>query len=99
MATIQYRWLQGEYAHPSWRRREENPWLHEAELRVKKIVPVVLHEETDQVLKETFAPLARPDGIWAPSSTWFITATGPGCSDVRPQHLQRAAPGFRHKRR
>jgi hypothetical protein len=22
-----------------WRRREDNPWLHEAELRVKEIVP------------------------------------------------------------
>ena len=32
-----------------WRRREANPWLHEAELRVKEIVPVVSHEETDQV--------------------------------------------------
>jgi hypothetical protein len=32
-----------------WRRREENPWLHDAELRVKEIVPVVSHEETDQV--------------------------------------------------
>ena len=159
----------GTFTQIVWRRREENPWLHEAELRVKEIVPVVLHEETDQVhcgpgpfsmagpdmvstmlrgagferitferhdcdicigsdmddavefamalgpageilrlageegarrkpqviaaLKETFAPLARPDGIWALSSTWFITATSPGCSDVRPQHLQRAAPG------
>jgi SAM-dependent methyltransferase len=32
-----------------WRRREENPWLHEAELRVREIVPVVAHEDTDQV--------------------------------------------------
>jgi hypothetical protein len=28
-------------------------------------------------LKEVLAPFARPDGIWAPSSTWFITATNP----------------------
>ena len=28
-------------------------------------------------LKETLAPFARLDGIWAPSSTWFITATNP----------------------
>jgi hypothetical protein len=35
-----------------------------------------------EALKETFAPLARPDGIWAPSSTWFIAAARPGCSDV-----------------
>lgn len=143
----------GTFTQIVWRRREENPWLHEAELRVKEIVPVVSHEETDQVhcgpgpfsmagpdmvstmlrgagferitferydcdicigsdmddaiefavalgpageiirlageegakrkpqvvaaLKETLAPFARTDGIWAPSSTWFITATTP----------------------
>jgi ubiquinone/menaquinone biosynthesis C-methylase UbiE len=33
----------------AWRRREDNPWLHEAELRVREIVPVVSHAETDQV--------------------------------------------------
>jgi ubiquinone/menaquinone biosynthesis C-methylase UbiE len=32
-----------------WRKREDNPWIHEAEVRVKEIVPVVSHEETDQV--------------------------------------------------
>jgi ubiquinone/menaquinone biosynthesis C-methylase UbiE len=32
-----------------WRRREDNPWLHEAELRVRELVPVKSHEETDQV--------------------------------------------------
>lgn len=32
-----------------WRRREDNPWVHEAELRVKQIVPVVAHEDTDEV--------------------------------------------------
>jgi hypothetical protein len=32
-----------------WRRREDNPWLHEAELRVREIVPVIAHEDTDQV--------------------------------------------------
>jgi len=144
----------GSFLQIVWRRREENPWLHEAELRVKDIVPVVSHEETDQVhcgpgpfsmagpdmvstmmraagfehitferfdcdicighdmddavefamalgpagevirlageegekrkpqviaaLKEAFAPYVRPDGIWAPSSTWFISATNPG---------------------
>jgi len=143
----------GTFTQIVWRRREENPWLHEAELRVKEIVPVVSHEEADQVhcgpgpfsmagpdmastmlrgagfecitferydcdicigsdmddaiefamalgpageiirlageegakrkprvvaaLKEVLAPFARPDGIWAPSSTWFITATNP----------------------
>lgn len=28
-------------------------------------------------LRETLARFARPDGVWAPSSTWFITATNP----------------------
>src|SRR5215471_386003 len=32
-----------------WRRREENPWVHDAELCVKEIVPVVSHEDTDAV--------------------------------------------------
>jgi len=143
----------GTFTQIVWRRREENPWLHEAELRVKEIVPVVSHEETDQVhcgpgpfsmagpdmvstmlrgagferiaferfdcdicigrdmddavefamalgpagevirlageegekrkpqviaaLKEALALFVRPDGVWAPSSTWFITATNP----------------------
>ena len=144
----------GTFMQIVWRRREENPWLHEAELRVKEIVPVVSHEETDQVhcgpgpfsmagpdmvstmlrgagferiaferydcdicigrdlddaiefamalgpageiirlagdegkkrrpqvvaaLNETLAPFVRANGVWAPSSTWFITATSPG---------------------
>ena len=32
-----------------WRQREDNPWLFEAEQRVKEIVPVVSHEDTDEV--------------------------------------------------
>jgi SAM-dependent methyltransferase len=32
-----------------WRRREDNPWLYDAERRVREIVPVVRHEDTDQV--------------------------------------------------
>ena len=32
-----------------WRRREDNLWVYEAERRVKEIVPVVSHEDTDQV--------------------------------------------------
>jgi len=144
----------GSFAQIVWRKREDNPWLHEAELRVREIVPVVSHEETDQVhcgpgpfsmsgpdmvsammrsagftrvtferfdtdicigrdlddavefamalgpageimrlagadgerlkpeviaaLRETLAPYARDDGIWAPSSTWFITARNSG---------------------
>jgi ubiquinone/menaquinone biosynthesis C-methylase UbiE len=144
----------GRFTQIVWRRREENPWLHEAELRVKEIVPIVSHEDTDQVhcgpgpfsmsgpdmvstmlrgagftritferfdcdicigrdldeavefamalgpageiirlagdegvrlkpqvvaaLSETLARYVRPDGVWGPSSTWFITATSPG---------------------
>jgi ubiquinone/menaquinone biosynthesis C-methylase UbiE len=144
----------GTFTQIVWRRREENPWLHEAEMRVREIVPVVAHEDTDQVhcgpgpfsmsgpdmvstmmhsagferiaferfdcdicigrdfddaiqfamalgpageiirlaaeegekrkpqvvaaLSEALAPYVRPDGVWAPSSTWFITATNPG---------------------
>ncbi len=136
-----------------WRNREENPWLHEAELRVREIVPVVSHEDTDQVhcgpgpfsmagpdmvssllrsagydriaferfdadicigrdlpeavefamalgpageiirlagedgearkpdvvaaLRETLERHVRDDGVWAPSSTWFVTACNP----------------------
>ena len=136
-----------------WRRREENPWVHDAELRVREIVPVVSHEDTDQVhcgpgpfsmagpdmvstmlsgagferialerfdadicigrdmaeaiefamalgpageilrlageegekrkpevveaLRETLSRYERQDGIWAPSSTWFVTARNP----------------------
>ncbi len=144
----------GTFMQIVWRRREENAWLHEAELRVRDIVPVVSHEETDQVhcgpgpfsmsgpdmvstmlraagfdritferydcdicigrdladaiefamalgpageiirlagaegekrkpqvvtaLTEALVPYVRPNGVWAPSSTWFITSTNPG---------------------
>jgi ubiquinone/menaquinone biosynthesis C-methylase UbiE len=144
----------GTFMQVVWRKREDNPWLHEAELRVKQIVPVVSHEDTDQVhcgpgpfsmsgadmvstmmrgagfervaferfdcdicigrdvadaiafamslgpsgeiirlagaegerlrpevvkaLEEAFGPYRRPDGVWAPSSTWFITGVNPG---------------------
>ncbi len=136
-----------------WRRREDNPWVHEAELRVREIVPVVSHEDTDQVhcgpgpfsmagpdmvsdmlrgagydrinferydadvcigrtlddavdfamalgpageiirlagqegekrrgqvvaaLRDALAAHQRADGIWAGSSTWFVTARNP----------------------
>jgi SAM-dependent methyltransferase len=136
-----------------WRRREDNPWLHDAELRVREIVPVVSHEDTDQVhcgpgpfsmagadmvsgmlhsagydritferydtdicigrdlaeaiefamalgpageiirlageegvkrrdqvvaaLAETLGVYVRDDGVWAPSSTWFVSARNP----------------------
>lgn len=39
----------GELAMIVWRRREDNPWVHEAELRVKEIVPVVSHDDTNEV--------------------------------------------------
>ncbi len=144
----------GSFTQIVWRRREENPWVHEAELRVKEIVPVVSHEDTDQVhcgpgpfsmsgpdmvssmlrsagferitferfdcdvcigrdldeaiefamalgpageiirlaqeegekrkpqvvaaMREVLAPYLGADGVWAPSSSWFITATNPG---------------------
>ena len=143
----------GTFTQIVWRQREENPWLHEAELRVRDIVPVVDHDETDQVhcgpgpfsmsgpdmvsgmlrgagfdritferydsdicigrdlqeaiefamalgpageiirlageeglrltpqvtkaLGEALEPYLRDGGVWAPSSTWFVTATVP----------------------
>jgi ubiquinone/menaquinone biosynthesis C-methylase UbiE len=39
----------GELTMIVWRRREDNPWVHEAELRVRSLVPVVSHEQTDAV--------------------------------------------------
>lgn len=144
----------GTFTQIVWRQREDNPWLHEAELRVKAIVPVVSHEESGQVhcgpgpfsmagadtvsamlraagferiaferfdcdicigrdlddaiafamalgpageiirlagdegtartqeviaaLEETLAPYLRSNGVWAPSSTWFVSAVQPG---------------------
>src|SRR5262245_38743459 len=38
----------GELAMIVWRKREDNPWVHEAELLVKEIVPVVKPQETGQ---------------------------------------------------
>jgi len=143
----------GTFNQIVWRKREDNPWVHEAELRVREIVPVVSHEDADQVhcgpgpfsmagpdmvsammksagfthiaferfdtdicigrnieeaiefamalgpageiirlagaqgerlkpqvadaLRETLSKFARKDGVWAPSSTWFITARNP----------------------
>ncbi len=136
-----------------WRKREDNPWLHDAELRVREIVPVVSHEQTNAVhcgpgpfsmagpdmvsamlksagfdhiaferfdtdicigknlddavefamalgpageiirlagaegerlkprvvsaLRDALSVHDRGDGVWAPSSTWFITAQNP----------------------
>jgi ubiquinone/menaquinone biosynthesis C-methylase UbiE len=39
----------GTFTMIVWRRREDNQWIHAAELRVRELVPVVSHEETDQV--------------------------------------------------
>ena len=39
----------GELTMIVWRRREDNPWVHEAECRVREIVPVVAHEDTEEV--------------------------------------------------
>ena len=39
----------GRFTQIVWRRREENPWLFEAEQSVRKIVPVVEHDQTDAV--------------------------------------------------
>ncbi len=39
----------GKFTQVVWRKREDNPWLHAAELCVKEIVPVISHDETDAV--------------------------------------------------
>lgn len=143
----------GEFTQIVWRKREANPWLYDAECCVREIVPIVSHEETDQVhcgpgpfsmagpdmvsdmlhaagfervtferfdadicigrnlaeaiefnlavgpageiirlageegerlspkvreaLADVLAPYVRDDGVWCPSSTWFITARNP----------------------
>jgi len=39
----------GKFTQVVWRKREDNPWLHDAELCVRDIVPVVSHEDTNAV--------------------------------------------------
>ncbi|HXJ01097.1 MAG TPA: class I SAM-dependent methyltransferase [Micropepsaceae bacterium] len=39
----------GEFSMIVWRRREDNAWAHEPELLVKEMVPVISHDQTDQV--------------------------------------------------
>ncbi|MGD9967041.1 MAG: class I SAM-dependent methyltransferase [Hyphomonadaceae bacterium] len=39
----------GEFVMVVWRKREENPWLFDAEQLVREMVPVVAHDDTDQV--------------------------------------------------
>ena len=143
----------GYFTQIVWRKREDNPWLHDAELCVRQIVPVVSHEDSGQVhcgpgpfsmsgpdmvssmlkaagyqgirferfdadicigrdvedaiefamalgpageiirlageegerlkpqvitaLRATLSRYARPNGVWAPSSTWFVTSRNP----------------------
>jgi ubiquinone/menaquinone biosynthesis C-methylase UbiE len=137
-----------------WRQREANPWLYAAERAVRELVPVVSHEETNQVhcgpgpfsmagadvvsdllvasgfcdvtferydvdicigrnvdeaiafamalgpageimrlagdegrrreievasaLRKVLSGFERPNGVWAPSSSWFVSGTNPG---------------------
>ncbi|MFT5895569.1 MAG: ubiquinone/menaquinone biosynthesis C-methylase UbiE [bacterium] len=39
----------GKFTQVVWRKREDNPWLHAAQLCVEKIVPVISHDDTDAV--------------------------------------------------
>ncbi len=39
----------GDLCMVVWRKREDNPWVHDAERLVREMAPVVAHEETDQV--------------------------------------------------
>ena len=39
----------GSFTQVVWRKREDNPWLHDAEKCVREIVPVVSHDETNEV--------------------------------------------------
>jgi ubiquinone/menaquinone biosynthesis C-methylase UbiE len=39
----------GKFAMIVWRRREDNPWVYEAERIVKEIMPIVFHAETTEV--------------------------------------------------
>ena len=39
----------GDFTMVVWRKREDNPWVHEAETLVREMVPVVAHEDTDEV--------------------------------------------------
>jgi ubiquinone/menaquinone biosynthesis C-methylase UbiE len=39
----------GKFTQVVWRKREDNPWLHAAELCVREIVPVISHDDTEAV--------------------------------------------------
>ena len=36
-----------------------------------------MRAEVVTALKETLTSYVRDDGVWAPSSTWFVTARNP----------------------
>jgi hypothetical protein len=36
-----------------------------------------LHGTVHEALVEGLAEFKRPDGVWAPASTWIVTATAP----------------------
>lgn len=39
----------GTFSMIVWRRRQDNSWIHDAEVLVKQMVPVISHDDTDQV--------------------------------------------------
>lgn len=39
----------GKFTQVVWRKREANPWLYDAEMCVRNIVPVISHDETNAV--------------------------------------------------
>jgi len=39
----------GRFTQVVWRKREDNPWLHDAERCVREIVPVISHDDTNAV--------------------------------------------------
>ena len=39
----------GEFTMVVWRRREDNAWIYDAEVLAKEMIPVVSHEDTEQV--------------------------------------------------
>jgi SAM-dependent methyltransferase len=41
-----------------------------------------LHGEVDAALRAGLAEFERPDGIWAPASTWIVVASAPGADST-----------------
>ena len=86
----------GEFFMIVWRRREENPWLHDAELCVRGLVPVVKHEDTDQVHcgPGPFS-MSGPDLV-----STMLRSAGLRTHRVRAlrcRHLHRPRPGRGHR--